>query len=374
MPVQQYKNFILNLDLLCHDRRPFSELAALVLEYDPLILRLGNFFKCNVDLLERLPPRTKVVWKLEYFGKDAGLHQIWSSFGSDPSALVRDMNSTGHEIISYAYSDWNRAGLRELVPELQNVPVGTLPLALKPRSAHAVPALEVRTEYDIPHDAIAFGVGGTRQHLKGMEEVVAAFAETATEDQFLLCTVLGQGGETAADVYASWRRRMPGRGLDRVRVRVGKRDEWDWMCGFYAAVDLVLVNSELDSWGRMVAEPLSLGTPVVVRESTSGTNQILDSLVRVRSFSDFGGEEFLDAAERARQSAASLAEQSWQRYSPDLVRRHFAALVSEWLDDSQKAQMEEFLGMEEWRRELDLIFQSRSPGVLPGPGAPSWAK
>lgn len=173
------------------------------------------------------------------------------------------------------------------------------------------------------------GAGGLLHPAKGIEEIVESFLRSSRDPRtHLMCSVVPDDtGETTEDIRNTWSRSYGTNGMDRVHIRAGSYGEWPWMCGFYEALDVMLVNSVSDSWGRMVSEAVGLGVPVLVRRTGCATNHIIPSITLVESFSDLGTATVSAAVRRAKERAPHLAAYVQQHHSLPQVRRMWLNLL-----------------------------------------------
>jgi len=313
-----------------------EDIAADITRVDPLWVRIANFYELTPFLLARLP-RTRVLWRMEYMGDDAGDWKFPGSFGTDPDRLVSDGVSQGHRIVAYAYTDWNLSRLRSVIPSLGGVEaLEVLPVAQK-SLGRADESGVVRQRLGIPADSTVVGAIGAASQLKGIPEIVEGFLRTCIDPRVhLLCSLVLPAGVSEGDVRHFWTRLMPGSvGLDRVHFRAGRRGEWAVMQDIYRACDLVVVNSRSESWCRVLSEAVSLGVPVVVRASPCATNNIFPTVLIRARVDDFSAMTLADTIEEAASRASGLRAYAFRQYEKSLVRDRFLDVLRRGLDEAE---------------------------------------
>ncbi|MEU7040750.1 hypothetical protein AB0A77_06790 [Streptomyces varsoviensis] len=320
--VRRGDSLILPLDHAQWDRRSVADIVADAVAADPVWLRIANFHRRPLELLKRLPPGARVLWKLEFSGYAEGCPVVPASRRIDPREYAEEVLSLPHHIVPYTFLEWNRAELLRLYPALRQRPLHVIPIAQKtPLGRTGRQA--IRDMYGIPAGDFVYGAGGNELHPgKRVGEVVEAFLETCTDPStHLLCTLVPRESATAV---AEW----PAAATHpRVHVRVGEYHEWAWMSGFYRAVDVLLANSVSDSWGRMVAEAAGAGVPVVVRRAQCGTNVLAPGLAITESLRDFASETFVQAVKDAQAAAPALRDFFERNYRTEAVVRRLLTLT-----------------------------------------------
>jgi glycosyltransferase involved in cell wall biosynthesis len=319
------------LDHIEWDTRDLDEVARM--SEAALWLRCANFFDRSLDLLRTLEAPRLVLWRLEFWGTDTPFDQFPTSAGVDPARYAEEMLGLGHRVVPYTYTEWNRRHLVDRIPALANLQIHVLPIAKKPPAP--VKPGTVRRQFGIPPADTVFGTGGLLHPAKGIDEIVGGFLRSRGDTRtHLLCSVIPDEAETTADdIRRTWRRSYGDVGMEvgmeRVHIRVGDYGEWPWMCAFYEAVDVLLVNSVSDSWGRMVSEASGAGVPVLVRRTGCSTNHIAPGITLVDGFHDLDAPAFAQAMAVARVRAPGLAAYVQRRYSTPIVRRLFLKLLQE---------------------------------------------
>lgn len=312
--------------------RGVAAAARAVAAADPYSLRVANFFTEDLDLLRALDRPRTVLWKMEFWGTETGGEQLPRSDGVDADAHVREMMSTGHDVIPYTFTAWGRDRLVSVAPTLGDHVVELLPIAQRPPAVPGQP-FTLPGAAD-PGNVPLVGCGGLLHPAKGIEEVVAAFLDAYPDERaHLVCALVVEDDLTPADVLRRWSRELGGRDLSRVHVRTGPYGDWAWMCDFYRSVDVVLVGSRSDSWGRMVSEPLGFGVPTVVRRADCATNHLAPDLTLVDSFEGLGPDDFAAAVRQARAAAPRLAGFVRTQYALPLVRQRFGDLLTRRLPE-----------------------------------------
>lgn len=313
------------LDHVEWDPRSLEEIEGFARR--PLWVRIANFFTRSLELLRVLEPPRLVVWKLEFWGTDTPYDRFPASPGVDPAAYARELLDLGHHVVPYTYTEWNRRHLLAEVQALAQNHVHVLPVAQKPPVAVAPGA--ARRRFGIAGVDVVLGAGGLLHPAKGIEEIVDTFLCSSRDPRtHLLCSVVPDDtGETTEDIRHTWERAYGTGGMERLHVRAGSYGEWPWMCAFYQALDVMLVNSVSDSWGRMVSEAVGFGVPVLVRRAGCATNYVVPGLTLVEGFGDLGTPAFGAAVRMAKTRAPQLAAYVRQHYSLPRVRRMWLDLL-----------------------------------------------
>jgi glycosyltransferase involved in cell wall biosynthesis len=231
-------------------------------------------------------------------------------------------------VVPYTFVDGNIRPLLALAPALHDAGLRLLPIAQK----EPVPGAGrewVRRAVGVANSATLYGVAGRLDPAKGVEDVVEAFVRTCRDhNSWLLASIVVDDERLdAATVWSGWSRRFADADLTRVRLRVSRHGDWAWMCEFYRAVDVVLVDAVSASRGRSVAEPLGFGVPVIVRRADCATNHVAPGVVRLDRFDDFGTHHFLAAVAEARRRAPGLRHFVQRQQSIPAVRERFRRLM-----------------------------------------------
>lgn len=328
------------LDHLEWDTVPIVDVVADIDRARPVWLRIANFMSRSLELLRVLDKPRLVMWKLECWGTDTPFDRVPASPGVDPTAYARELLSMGHRVVPYTFNPWNRVRLRDLVPELRRRDVMLLPIALKPAVA-APGGTAVRRRFGIPEGSLLAGAGGLLHPAKGIDEVVEGFVRTFPDrDAHLLCGLVVEDGEAPEAIRARWARSVGDpAGMSRVRVRVGPYGDWPWMCSFYRSIDLLMVNSVSDSWGRMVSDALGAGVPTLVRRADCGTNRIAAGVVLVDGFGDMASAAFGVAIEEARRRSRGLATHVSRRYSVSAVRGRWLEVLASCTPQARRGEL-----------------------------------
>ncbi|MGH3168760.1 MAG: hypothetical protein ACRDN0_23125 [Trebonia sp.] len=295
-----------------------------------------------------------VLWKMEFWGTDTPYEQLPRSAGIDPDLYVKQIFATVHRIIPYTFNPWGRDRLRAAAPALREHNVELLPVAQK-NPVDGRGDAGVRHSIGLNETQALVGCGGLLHPAKGIEEIVQSFlADFPDPDAHLLCSlVIEEDEETAADVLRRWVRRFGEDVARRVHVRTGQYGDWQRMCDFYRSVDLMLVNSVSDSWGRMVSEPLGAGVPTIVRRADCGTNHIAPGVVLVDTFQGLGTEGFSVAVRQARAARHQLAEFVNTRYSLPRVRKQLLGILRRHMPDDRLADFDRQVSQPELTSALD---------------------
>nr|MDT0666155.1 hypothetical protein [Micromonospora sp. DSM 115978] len=143
----------------------------------------------------------------------------------------------------------------------------------------------------------------------------------------LASVVVDDDALDANTLWARWSAQFADVDMRRVRLRVARHGDWAWMCEFYRAVDVVLVDAVSASRGRSVAEPLGFGVPVVARRAACATNTVAPGVVLLDRFDDFGAHHFLAAVAEAKRRAPGLRHFVHRQQSIPAVRERFRRLM-----------------------------------------------
>ncbi|MGH3280526.1 MAG: hypothetical protein ACRDNW_15495 [Trebonia sp.] len=246
------------LDQVEWDERPVGQIADSVRRTQPYCILVANFFPKTIEVLRELGSDPQVVlWKMEFWGRDTPCKQIPGPDGTDPDLYVKRIATTGHRVVPYTYNEWGRDRLLALAPALAEHPVEVIPIAQKV-PVSGVGAEAVRRIFGVEPGQALVGCGGLLHPAKGIEEIVGSFlSDFPDQDAHLLCSVvIEEDAVTSERIAREWKRQLGEAAKQRVHVRAGPYADWTWMCGFYRSIDLMLVNSVSDSWGRMVSESL----------------------------------------------------------------------------------------------------------------------
>lgn len=336
------------------DPRATEAIAEETCGLRPLWLRIANFFGRTLDVLRRLPPGQLVVWRIEHWGLDTPFDRVPASVGLDPATYVDDLLNLGHTVMPYTYTAPAREALKDDVPSLPDLDV--VPVALKPpvlgAGRHAT-----RAKFGISPAAIVLGGGGLLHPAKGLNEIATSFLRAGLgPDVHLLMSVVDEEGAGAVEQRQEWLAEAGLATSANLHVKASGYGGWEWMCDFYHAVDVVLINSVSDSWGRMVSEPLGLGVPVIVRRARCGTNYIDADVVLVDGFTDLGSDSFWSCVGLARSRAPQLAASGHQRCGQPVVRRRFLSILRSRTPPGRLDEFDRLAGAPESLAALDAAL------------------
>lgn len=339
MSTEDYKRrqTIYGIDHIEWNPEPIAEVAREIEAADPYCIRAANFFTRTLDLLGALSEPRVVLWKMEFWGTDTPYEKVPRSENIDPDTYVKEIMASGHHVIPYTFNTWGRDRLYSVAPSLRDHTVELLPIAQKPPGARDH-TIDLRSGIGIDRDCQLVGCGGLLHPAKGIEGVVESFLASYPDPHaHLMCAlVIEEDEETAQDVLRRWSQEFGESVLRRVHVRTGPYGDWGWMCEFYRAIDVMLVNSLSDSWGRMVAEPLGLGVPTIVRRADCGTNHIAPGVTFVDSFAGLDAGSFASAIRQAQASAPQLSDYVRSRYALPLLRERFIDTLSRHIPDAAR--------------------------------------
>lgn len=344
------------LDQVEWDERTIGEIANSVRRTRPYCILVSNFFNRTIEFLSQLRNEPQVVlWKMEFWGRDTPYEQIPGSAGIDPELYVKRIAETGHCVVPYTYNQWGRDRLVALAPALREHSVEVIPIAQKDPVSGLGAAQAVRRSIGVRPGQVLAGCGGLLHPAKGIEEIVESFlADFPDPDAHLLCSlVIEEDPEAAERIARSWKRQLAASAGHRVHVRAGPYADWRWMCDFYRSIDLMLVNSVSDSWGRMVSEALGEGVPTIVRRADCGTNHIAPGIVLIDSFGGLGRDGYAEATRRAKDVSPRLSEFVNTNYSLPRVRDQLLHVLRRRLPDERRAAFDKAAASTELVHALD---------------------
>jgi hypothetical protein len=346
---------IMALDQVEWDERPVGQIADSVRQTQPYCILVANFFPKTIEVLRELGSDPQVVlWKMEFWGRDTPYKQIPGPDGTDPDLYVKRIAATGHRVVPYTYNEWGRDRLLALAPALAEHTVEVIPIAQKV-PVSGVGAEAVRRTFGVGPGQALVGCGGLLHPAKGIEEIARSFlSDFPDQDAHLLCSVvIEEDAVTAERIAQEWKRQLGEDAKRRVHVRAGPYADWTWMCGFYRSIDLMLVNSVSDSWGRMVSESLGAGVPTIVRRADCGTNHIAPGVVLVDSFEGLGTEGYTESIRRAQAASQRLSEFVNASYSLGRVRDQLLHILRRHIPDERRAAFDRATASTELVRGLD---------------------
>ena len=212
----------------------------------------------------------------------------------------------------------------------------------------------VRSEFGVDSECTLLGTGGLLHPGKGLDDIVSWFLCKVHDPSIhLLCSVVpGEDGETERSVRQRWEKLAGTTSSPRLHIHMGDYGEWDWMCSFYRAIDVMLINSVSDSWGRMVSEAVGFRVPTLVRRAHCATNHIFPDIALVNEFADLSLDEFESAVRKARENASFLCEYAHRFYGCSVVRDQLIDLLRT-LTPSDR--LGEFSRISQQPRSLDLL-------------------
>lgn len=345
---------MISLDHVEWDGRPVRQIADSLRLARPHCIRVANFFTRTIDVLNELDEPQVVLWRLEFWGLDTPYGQVPRSDGTDPDLYVKRIFSTRHRIVPYTYNEWGRDRLRELAPSLREHAVELVPVAQK-SPVDGAGREAVRSAIGLDPSQTLVGCGGLLHPAKGIEEIVESFlADFPDPGAHLLCSLVVEEDEQATEQVArQWARQFGDARTGRVHVRAGPYGDWKWMCDFYRSIDLMLVNSVSDSWGRMASEALGAGVPTIVRRADCGTNHIAPGMVLVDSFEGLQAEGYTEAIHQAQAAVQRLSEFVNAAYSLQRTRERLLHVLRRHLPAERRATFDRLGASHELTRALD---------------------
>lgn len=310
------------------NQETLEAIASHVRQDRPLWLRVANFYEGNLAFLRLLPPNQLVLWKIEHWGSDTTHDRIPASPSMDFPAYIKRIQSLGHSIHPYTFTERNRELLYGDVPELRDMGLDILPVAQKEPIEQLGARQQIRDRLGIGPSDTLIGAGGLLHPTKGIDEIVTWFLNTVTLPNIhLFCSVVDEDEQSEADVRLRWEQMAGVSSSERLHFRLGAYGEWDWMCKFYQTVDVMLVNSISDSWGRMVSEPVGLGIPTIVRRADCATNHIMPRTTLVDSYASLTMADFDELLRSARDLVPSSADYVSRHYALPVVKGRFLEIL-----------------------------------------------
>ncbi|GAA4525553.1 glycosyltransferase [Amycolatopsis samaneae] len=324
---KQWQLLALEFDQCVRDARSDEEIAAGIAQESPLWLRISNFFQRHLSVLRHLPPGQLILWKLEHWGNSTPFDRVPASPDAIPANYTKELLDLGHHIHPYTFTERNVELLHGDVPPLGELDFGIVPIAQKVPAENASRAM-IRDSLNLGPADTLLGVGGMLHPAKGIDEIAEWFLRTVPDPGVhLLCCVIPTEGETEEELRRRWERAAGVDSSDRIHLHLGKYRQWEWMCSFYQALDVMLVNSVSDSWGRMLSEAVGAGVPTLVRRAECATNEIFPDLVIVDDYRSLSYEEFRAFADTARERAPRLARYADTHYSVPVVEKKFLEML-----------------------------------------------
>ncbi|MFF9003577.1 hypothetical protein ACF1GW_38340 [Streptomyces achromogenes] len=325
---KQWEILALEFDQCVQDSRSDEEIAAGIVRESPLWLRISNFFQRHLSVLRHLPPGQLILWKIEHWGNSTTFDRVPASPDAIPGAYTKELLDLGHRIHPYTFTERNVSLLHEDIPLLGELDFGIVPVAQKV-PVEGVSRATIRDRLNLDAADTLLGVGGMLHPAKGIDEIAVWFLRNVPDPRthLLCCVIPFEGDETEEMVRQRWERAAGVDSSDRIHIHVGKYRQWEWMCSFYQAIDVMLVNSVSDSWGRMLSEALGFGVPTLARRAECATNDIVPDLLLVDGFADLSQEQFHTLVDDARERAPGIAQYVNTHYSVPVVEKKFLEML-----------------------------------------------
>ncbi|GHF54350.1 hypothetical protein FHX82_006854 [Amycolatopsis bartoniae] len=347
---RQWQLLALEFDQI-RDLRTDEEIAESLAQENPLWLRISNFFQRHLSVLRHLPPGQLVLWKLEHWGNSTTYDRVPTSPGTQPMSYTKELLDLGHRIHPYTFTERNRLLLHEDIPLLCDLDVGLVPIAQKTPAEDASGAT-LRARLNLGPSDTLLGAGGMLHPAKGIDEIAVWFLRTVRDPgtHLFCCVIPSEPGLTEDVVRRRWERAAGVETSDRIHIHVGRYRQWEWMCSFYQAIDVMLVNSVSDSWGRMLSEAVGLGVPTLTRRAECATNDIFPDLVFVDDFESLSREDFRVLVDEARDRAPRLARYADTHYAAPLVEEKFLEMLRAWTPPERLPEFDRLARQPEQRR------------------------
>jgi glycosyltransferase involved in cell wall biosynthesis len=142
-----------------------------------------------------------------------------------------------------------------------------------PNKSLATTGRKVRTEYNIPTDAIVIGFVGRVVPDKGIKTLVNAFEKLQTAIPTVYLLIIGEF-ETVRDV-------LDNKTLDKIRndthICYNNKFVYD-VLPFYAAIDVVILPSKREGFGLTLIEASALGLPAIATKVTGCVDAVVDGV------------------------------------------------------------------------------------------------
>lgn len=312
------------------DERSDRQILDSIHQVGPVWLRMANFFERSLRILKALPPGQLVLWKLEHWGATTPFDRVPASSGVNAHSYATELFDLSHRVVPYTFTSEAREMLVRDVPALLSEEIAVIPVAQKKPVAGET-RNEVRMRLGVRADDLLLGCGGLLHPAKGLDELAVNFLRSCGDRKIhLLCSAIPipeDDGLTESVQRGRWERLAGRTDSSRLHICVSDYGHWSWMCSFYRAIDVMLVNSISDSWGRMVAEPLGFGVPTVVREAACATNHLAPDLVIVPGFDDFTDSGMWEAVSLAQHRSFKLADYVQGNFGLSTVRDQVLRLM-----------------------------------------------
>ncbi|ATL69934.1 glycosyltransferase family protein [Nocardia terpenica] len=326
--VKQWQLLALEFDQFGWDVRTDEEIAKSIVEESPLWLRISNCFERHLSLLRHLPPGQLILWKLEHWGNSTTFDRVPVSPDTNPQSYTKELLSLGHRIYPYTFTERNRDLLHHDIPQLCDLDFGIVPLAQK-APVEGVSRTTLRNRLNLDSADTLLGAGGMLHPTKGIDEIAVWFLRNVQDPRthLLCCVIPFEDGVTEDQIRRRWEQTAGVESSHRLHIHIGAYRQWEWMCSFYQAVDVMLVNSVSDSWGRMLSEAVGFGVPTLTRRAECATNDIVPDLVLVNDFANLSYGEFCALVDDARDRAPRLARFVGKHYAGPVVAEAFLEML-----------------------------------------------
>lgn len=331
----------LEFDQLGRDPRPDEEIAEGIAKESPLWLRISNLFQRHLSVLRHLPPGQLILWKLEHWGDSTPFDRIPMSPDAHPASYTKELLNLGHLVHPYTFTQRNRKLLHQDIPLLRELDFGIVPIAQKV-PVEGASHESLRASLNLDAGDTLLGAGGMLHPAKGIDEIAVWFLRNIQDPKthLLCCVIPDEPGVTEENVRRRWEQAAGVDSSHRIHVHIGAYRQWEWMCSFYRALDVMLVNSVSDSWGRMLSEAVGLGVPTLARRAECATNDIFPDLVLVHDFESLSREEFRALADAARERAPGLARYANTHYATPVVEKSYLEMLRAWTPPDRLAEFD----------------------------------
>ncbi|MBN1592647.1 MAG: glycosyltransferase family 4 protein [Candidatus Coatesbacteria bacterium] len=122
----------------------------------------------------------------------------------------------------------------------------------------------VRNRYGFELDSIVFGAVGRIDHLKGLDLLIAAFSRVAETSERARLLIVGEAKGKGSSFKDDLLRMIAERGLQDRIVMTGHQED---PIPYYAAIDILVMPSRTEGFGRVVVEAMAMGKPIITSDA-----------------------------------------------------------------------------------------------------------
>jgi glycosyltransferase involved in cell wall biosynthesis len=326
------------------DPRTLAAISEDLAQKAPLWIAIANFQPRALELLEALPRPYNIYWRIEFMGARA--RPFLSSATVDPANFATRVMALGHHVIAYSFNDWNRVNTIERLPALRGAPFEVQPIAQKPVPRDAPELAFDKASLGVAARTPLIGAAGVHEPGKCIDEVAYWILEHASHAQPLAGLFFLITDDHPDDVIATWRSHVGSNEHAQLFVRRGDYKEWAAMQAFYQAVDVVVINSISDSWGRIVSEAAGAGTPVLIRQGDCGADKILPGAQLFDALHAMSAQDFMQRARLASAFAPSAKAYVDEHYGAAQVKTAWLSNLASRTPPDQRRHLERLIAEE----------------------------